>query len=152
MTTATTRVARRAGGRTPHEQQGGQIGRERRDEQREEHDAEPAAVGATRVCRDDRSALDPGTGDTARHEERDHAGHDERDPARPAIEPLGYSASGGTVVDGGGDGGGVAGGRDAGGARGVDSFFFSFFAGGGSAGVVSSAVVVSSSSVVAGAT
>ena len=138
----------------PHEEQRGEVASERRDEQRKEYGPEPATVCATGVGRDDRSPLDPGTGNTARHEERDRTGHGERDAARSSIDPIGYCGSASGVVDvvAGGCGGGTAGGRDAGGASGADSFFFSFFLAGGSAGVSSGAVVVVSSVVVAGAT
>jgi hypothetical protein len=67
--------------------------------------APSAAVGAARVGRDDRSPLDPGSGDAPRDEKRGRTGRDEAQPGPAAIDPLGYSASAGSVVDGGGGGG-----------------------------------------------
>jgi hypothetical protein len=92
----------KSGGFAPQEEKTAEITGERRDEQRKEQGAESAAVGAACVGRDDRSPLDPGSCDAPRNEKRGRTGRDERDPARRAIDPLGYSASAGSVVDGGG--------------------------------------------------
>ena len=66
-------------GRPPAQQcEPDEIGGERRDEQSEEDDPEPAAVGPAGVGRDERRALDPRAGDTARDEQRDRSRREER--------------------------------------------------------------------------
>ena len=66
-------------GRPPAQQrEPDEIGGERRDEESEEDDPEPAAVGPAGIGRDERSALDPRAGDTARDEQRDRSRREER--------------------------------------------------------------------------
>ncbi len=73
----------------PQQRQRGEIDRERRDEEGEEDDAELAASGATRIRRDERSALDPCAGDTTRDEQSDRSRREERGAAHLSGAGLG---------------------------------------------------------------